>query len=172
MFKYLHSFRKAIIILYFVTVVWILRNIFDFIDKFQLNRSSTEIPQEVKNHRKQCFDTSHDLCVRTLTTNLHHMTVIRLKSTVITCYVPPNIWPNPVKGNIQMNFHIYICLKSANRRALHFLCNNTVIKRERLLRFFTSSVFIGWSRIHLDMTSNQVLSDVKGSIAYIYNSWL
>lgn len=63
MFKYLHSFRKAIIILYFVTVVWILRNIFDFIDKFQLNRSSTEIPQEVKNHRKQCFDMSHDLSV-------------------------------------------------------------------------------------------------------------
>ena len=52
-----------------------------------------------------------------------------------------------------MNFYLWILILSTNQKD------------------FTSSVFIGWSRVHLDMTSCQVLSDVRGNITY-HHSWL
>jgi len=39
-----------------------------------------------------------------------------------------------------------------------------------MLKDFVSGVFIGGSRVHLDMTSNRVLSVAKEIVAY-HNSW-
>ena len=58
----------------------------------------------------------------------------------------------------------YLFTKPTNHRSLHLWCSNKKA-RKALFRFF-----IGLSWVHLDMTSDRVLLDVWGSVAY-YNSW-
>jgi len=51
-----------------------------------------------------------------------------------------------------------------------YICDAVIKKLERLYLDFSHSFFIGLlSRVHLDMTSDRVLLDVWGSVAY-YNS--
>ena len=86
-----------------------------------------------------------------------------IKISCYICYTPPNIWHNPIRGHFQMNFHIWILIwkKSTNHRALHLWCGNKKVWKV-MLRFF-----IDWLRVHLHVTSNQVLSDVRGECGVI-----
>jgi len=85
-----------------------------------------------------------------------------------TAALPPNIWENPILGHIQMNFRIWMHLKNQPIRELH-VCDAIMKKCEWRRYDFTSGISKGRWRVHLDITSNRVLSNVKGSVAY--NSW-
>ena len=70
-------------------------------------------------------------------------------------------------GNCKSNYHM-ITTMTATQPIREFY----VWKRAyNVSSKFCQHVFIGWSWVHVDMTSNQVQSDVKESVAY-YNSWL
>ena len=58
----------------------------------------------------------------------------------------------------------YILKLSTNQRGVWLWCHSK--KHKRYHWDFTSGVFIGWSWVHRDTTSNWVLSDVRGSVAY------
>jgi hypothetical protein len=76
---------------------------------------------------------------------------------------------NPIICYIQMNFQIWIYLKNNQAITELYACNSITKKGERRCKYFTSDIFIGWLRVHLDMTPYQVLSDFSRRVVY-YNS--
>jgi hypothetical protein len=85
---------------------------------------------------------------------------IWLKLPVIICYAPSNIWKNRIRGHVKMNSW------SANEIATGKIFHTFFLAHWNI-KFFNK---YSYTKVHLDMTSKQVLSDVKWSIAY-YNSW-
>jgi hypothetical protein len=71
-------------------------------------------------------------------------------------------------GNIVNNWITFVNEYISTKNKHLYFCGTITLRRERCCYDLGSVAFIGWPRVHLDMTSNRAMSDIY---VFIYESY-